>query len=80
MKYYLSLLLLLFSFKVNAAVISGNISEKNSGESIIGASFEGNEESGIFGGGGLNRNGNIKNGIGFFYGNSFRVEKIEIEF
>lgn len=42
--------------------------------------YEGNEESGIFGGGGLNRNGNIKNGIGFFYGNSFRVEKVEIEF
>lgn len=39
MKYILGLLLLLFSLKTNAAVISGNISEKNSGESIIGASI-----------------------------------------
>lgn len=42
--------------------------------------YEGNEESGIFGGGGLNRNGNIKNGLGFFYGNSYRTEGVDIDF
>lgn len=40
--------------------------------------YQGQDETGIFGGGGLNREGNIKNGIGFFYGNIFRIDSLKI--
>lgn len=41
----------------------------------------GNEESGIFGGGGgLNIEGNIKNGLGYFYGSNPKVDSLIISF
>lgn len=40
----------------------------------------GNEESGIFGGGGLNIEGNIKNGIGFFYGSNPKIDSLNVSF
>lgn len=40
----------------------------------------GNEESGIFGGGGLNIEGNIKNGIGFFYGSNPKTDSLIVSF
>lgn len=42
--------------------------------------YQGQDESGVFGGGGLNREGNIKNGLGFFYGNTSRIDSLKIEF
>lgn len=40
----------------------------------------GNEESGIFGGGGLNIEGNIKNGLGYFYGSNSMSDSLIISF
>lgn len=40
----------------------------------------GNEESGIFGGGGLNIEGNIKNGLGYFYGSNSTSDSLIISF
>jgi hypothetical protein len=36
----------------------------------------GNEETGFFGGGGQNIQGNVKNGIGYFFGNNAKIEAI----
>lgn len=41
--------------------------------------YQGDGEFGIFGGGGTNRKGNIKNGIGFFYGSNFIIDTLNYE-
>ena len=41
--------------------------------------YEGEENSGIFSSGGLNRKGNIKNGIGFFYGCSSKLDSVIVD-
>lgn len=42
--------------------------------------YEGNETNGLFSSSGLNREGNIKNGLGFFYGNIYKIDSIYVDF
>ncbi len=42
--------------------------------------YEGSESNGLFSSGGLNREGNIKNGVGFFYGNTYKIDSIDVDF